>query len=139
MTLVLQILATARALEKAGQRLFRPFGLSVAQFNVLNLLADHPAGRPASHLAEALLVDPSNVTGLLNRLVRAGHLEERANPQDGRQRVVALSPAGRRLWARAAAAYADQLAAFEARFAARPRKVAAALLAEMAAAARQLP
>ena len=76
MHLVLQVLAAAQAVEKAGQRLFRPHGLTVAKFNVLNLLSDQPAGMRASDLARALVVDPSNVTGLLKRMKAEKFLKE---------------------------------------------------------------
>ena len=72
MHLALQILTTAQALEKAAQRIFRPHGLTAAQFNVLSLLSDQPGGMRASELASALIVDPSNVTGLLKRMKKDG-------------------------------------------------------------------
>jgi len=131
MYLVLQVLATAQALEKAGQQIFRPHGLSVAQFNVLNLLSDQPEGMRASGLAEALVVDPSNITGLLNRMGRAGYLRELKSPHDGRQRVVTLSPKGQLLWRKAHAEYVRRIEAFEARIAGPDRRVMEKVLAGM--------
>jgi len=131
MHLMLQVLATAQALEKAGQQLFRPHGLTVAQFNVLNLLSDQPDGMRASGLAGALVVDPSNVTGLLKRMNCAGLLQELASPHDGRQRIVTLSARGRRLWRKAHADYARRLDAFEAGVSADDRRVVEQVLAGM--------
>jgi len=110
MHLALQILATAQVLEKAGQSTFRPFGLTGAQFNVLNLLADQPAGMRASDLASALIVDRSNVTGLIKRMKRDGLLVAVETAHDRRQHVVAMSPKGRAAWAAANAAYEKGLA-----------------------------
>ncbi len=131
MYLMLQVLATAQALEKAGQQLFRQHGLTVAQFNVLNLLSDRPDGMRASGLAGALVVDPSNITGLLKRMNRAGLLKELESPHDGRQRIVALSARGRQLWRKAHADYARRLDAFEAGISADDRRVTEQVLAGM--------
>lgn len=109
MHLVLRILATARALEKAGQRVFKRHQLSSAQFNVLNLLSDQPEGMRATQLAEALVVDPSNITGLLKRMNAARLLKELENPEDARQRVVTLSAKGHRLWQEAHVDYRSEL------------------------------
>jgi DNA-binding MarR family transcriptional regulator len=109
MHLIIQILTTARALERAGQRIFKQHQLSSAQFNVLNLLSDQPEGMRATQLAEALVVDPSNITGLLKRMNAAGLLKELENPNDARERVVALSPKGHRLWQKANVDYQREL------------------------------
>lgn len=109
MPLVLDVLQTAKSLEKSAQRMLQPFGLTAAQFNVLNLLASAPAGLPASALAAGLIVDPSNVTGLIRRMKADGLLVSVPNQADRRQHVVALSGKGRRAWTRAAAVYEKAL------------------------------
>jgi DNA-binding MarR family transcriptional regulator len=139
MHLILQVVATAQALEKAGQRMFKPHGLTVAQFNILNLLSDQTQGMRASHLSEALIVDRSNVTGLLKRMNSAGYLKELESPNDARQRIVTLSPKGRRLWQRTQAEYVRRLEAFESRIAAGDRRTTEKVLAEMVAAAARQP
>lgn len=101
MHLALQIVSAAGTLEKAAKRVFAPHGLTPAQFNVLNLLSDQPDGMRASDLAEALVVDPSNVTGLLKRMARDGWIVDRASPEDRRQHVTVLAPKGRAAWAKA--------------------------------------
>ena len=113
MHLVLQVLATAQALQKEAQRLLRPHGLTAAQFNVLHLLSSQPAGLRASDLARALIVDPSNVTGLLKRMKQLGLLKALENPRDRRQHVVTLSARGRAAWESAFRDYARNLAALD--------------------------
>ena len=95
---VFQVIAAARSLEKAAARVFKPHGLTPARFNVLNLLSDQPAGMRASDLATALIVDPSNVTGLLRRMKKEGLLTEMENAADRRQYIVGLSAKGRKAW-----------------------------------------
>ena len=128
MHLALQVLATARTLEQAGQRLFQPHDLTVAQFNVLHLLADQPAGLRASDLAAALVVDPSNITGLLKRMSAAGLLKELPSPTDGRQRIVTLSAKGRRLWEPSHREYRRRLDRIESRLTSEERRIAEKVL-----------
>ena len=109
MQLALQIFQTAQGLEQAARRLLAPLGLTLAQFNVLNLLADQPDGMRGKDLAGALIVDPSNITGLLRRMARDGLVRNLPNAHDRRQRIVALTPAGRRKWQKALGPYEANL------------------------------
>lgn len=139
MNLVLQVLAAAQAVEKAGQRLFRPHGLTVAKFNVLNLLSDQPAGMRASDLARALVVDPSNVTGLLKRMKAEKYLKEFDNESDRRQHVVGLSPRGRRVWQASYRDYLRALDAFESGLKPADRDATRRVLEQILAAASPAP
>lgn len=103
--LVVAVLSTADAFLRESQRLFRPLGLTGAQFNVLNLLAAAAEGVSQRELGDRLLVDRSNVTGLLDRMEKAGWVRRKDHPQDRRVYLVKLTPAGRALWAKASAVY----------------------------------
>ena len=105
MHLVLEIVTAARVFERAAVRVFRPHGLTPARFNVLNVLSGRPDGMRASDLASTLIVDPSNVTGLLKRMRGEGLVAELENSGDRRQYIVCLSPKGRALWRRASRDY----------------------------------
>ena len=105
MHVILRIFQTAQVLDKAAQRVFSQHELTAAQFNVLNLLADQEAGLRASDLAASLIVDPSNITGLLKRMSRDGLVTDLENTDDRRQRIVALTPKGKKLWAKASRDY----------------------------------
>lgn len=70
-------------------------GLSTAQLDVLRQL--HASGpTPMSHLAEVLHCEASNLTGLVDKLEGRDFVERRADPEDRRVRVVALTEAGQR-------------------------------------------
>ena len=138
MHLALRVVSTANALEKAAKRVFAPHGLTPAQFNVLNLLSDQKEGMRASDLAEALVVDPSNVTGLLKRMARDGWIADRANPGDRRQHVTVLAPKGRAAWARARHDYENSLRYVAATIPAASRGAAEKALAAVADRARAL-
>jgi DNA-binding MarR family transcriptional regulator len=109
----LLVLEAAGKLKKAATRLFREFDLSPAQFNVLHLLSNQPDGVRAGDLAARLIVDPSNITGLLGRLATDGLVQDVAAPEDRRSRVVKLTAKGRARWQKAFAVYAKILGEFE--------------------------
>src|SRR6187402_1926885 len=96
--LVIQVLSVANVMVKESHRLFRPHGLSDAQFNVLNVLGPEPAGLSQRALSEVLVVDRSNITGLLDRMEQSGWVQRSDHPSDRRVYVVTLTAEGRRLW-----------------------------------------
>jgi DNA-binding MarR family transcriptional regulator len=105
--LVAAVVATADTLLREGQRLLKPLGLTVAQYNVLTVLALAPGGTGLSQreLGDELIVDRSNVTGLLDRMEKAGWVRRADDIADRRIYRVRLTPAGRRLLAKADAPY----------------------------------
>jgi MarR family 2-MHQ and catechol resistance regulon transcriptional repressor len=138
MHLVLQVLSTAQALQKEAHRVFKPHGLTPAQFNVLHLLSDQPAGMRASDLARALIVDPSNVTGLLKRMKQVGLLKELGNAHDRRQHIVGLSPKGRSAWEAACRDYERNLKTLDAALGAAGRRTAERILQQLTEAVASL-
>jgi DNA-binding MarR family transcriptional regulator len=107
--LVHGIVATADLFLRESQRIFRPHGLSAAQFNVLNLLAERADGVGYSQreLADALLVDRSNVTGLVDRMTATGWVCRVDDVTDRRVYRIQLTEDGRRLWSNVAPIYAQ--------------------------------
>ena len=103
--LTIAIMATAGAFEREGHRLFRPLGLTASQFNVLNILCRTPEGMSQRELGDALVVDRSNVTGLLDRMQRAGWVQREDVPGDRRAYRVRATPAGQELWKKALPVY----------------------------------
>jgi MarR family 2-MHQ and catechol resistance regulon transcriptional repressor len=98
--LTVAVLEAADALVRGSQKLFRPHGLTAAQFNVLNLIARSDSGMSQRELGDKLVVDRSNVTGLLDRMERAGWVRRDDDPGDRRIYRVSLTPVGRKLWER---------------------------------------
>jgi DNA-binding MarR family transcriptional regulator len=139
MNVILRIFQTAQILDKAAQRVFAPHGLKAAQFNVLNLLSDQENGLRASDLAASLIVDPSNVTGLLKRMSRDGLVADLENTADRRQRIVALTPKGRKLWARASRDYEACLKILDTLLSEKEKTTTEAVLARLQEKADELP
>lgn len=98
LTLVHQTVRTANTLLRESRRLFRPYGLSEAQFNVLNVLAHKEGDLSQSELSKILVVDRSNVTGLLDRMEKTGWVLRQAAAGDRRKYHVQLTAEGRKLW-----------------------------------------
>jgi DNA-binding MarR family transcriptional regulator len=69
-------------------------GLTTVQAHALMQMAEAPPG-PMSRLADRLGVDPSWVTGLVDRLEQRGEVARRASPDDRRVKIVELTGAGR--------------------------------------------
>lgn len=97
--LVTQVLSAANVMVKESHRLFRPYGLSEAQFNVLNVLGPAgPGGLSQRALSDVLVVDRSNITGLLDRMEQGGWVKRADHPEDRRVYLVTLTADGRKLW-----------------------------------------
>jgi DNA-binding MarR family transcriptional regulator len=72
-------------------------GLTLPQMRVLTIVSRNgPLNLNA--VARHLGVHPSNATRTCNRLVEAGLLDRRDNPDDRRNVVLTLTPAGRKVW-----------------------------------------
>lgn len=100
-----EVLATADTFLRESHRLFRPHGLTAAQYNVLNLLADAADGLSQREIGEVLVVDRSNVTGLIGRMEKAGWVRRADDPADGRVHRVSLTAKGRTLFKAVQPAY----------------------------------
>ncbi|MBT5900763.1 MAG: MarR family transcriptional regulator [Opitutaceae bacterium] len=108
--LVVNTVSASNALLRASRRVFRPFGLSEAQFNVLQVLQDADDQLSQRELSDILIVDRSNITGLIDRMEKAAWVKRQPAPGDRRAYRVALTPDGRRLWRQANAAYVQAIA-----------------------------
>lgn len=97
---VIQVLKTANVLWKEARRFFKRFGITEAQFNILNLLGQTTKGMSQRELSDLLVVDRSNVTLLLDRIAKHGWIERRDVPQDRRAYQVCLTKSGEALWKR---------------------------------------
>jgi len=88
-------------LERVQQPYFARFGISGSQWGVLRALhraeRESPAGVRLTDLSERLLVRPPSVTGVVDRLERAGLVVRNASSGDLRSKPLSLTPRGRQL------------------------------------------
>jgi DNA-binding MarR family transcriptional regulator len=104
------VMATADAFLRESQRLFRPLGATGAQYNVLNILMMNPDGLSQRELGDLLVVDRSNVTGLLDRLEKAGLVRRDDHPADRRVYRVMITSSGRTCWEKIHPIYLEAVA-----------------------------
>jgi len=79
--------------------LFADAGLQPGEFDVLATLrrSGDPYMLSPTRLYEAAMISSGGMTNRLDRLERAGLIERRPDPGDRRGKLIALTPAGRRL------------------------------------------
>lgn len=94
---VANLLRAESLVSAALAAFFRPFGLSVATFNVLMIL--NGAGGPLCpyEIGERLLVTRGTVTGLLDSLERQGLIVRTVHPEDRRMLLIEATPKARKL------------------------------------------
>ena len=116
------------AIQRRADTFFQSFGLTDAQFNILNLVALSRGPMDQLALTERLLVGKSSVSIVLHRMVKAGLIRREEHPRDRRRVVLILSRKGRDLWGKVAPAYAQGVRGI---FGALPRKRREALLGDL--------
>jgi DNA-binding MarR family transcriptional regulator len=74
----------------------RPHGLTFARYEALVLLVFSRSGAlPLSTVGQRLMVHPTSVTNIVDRLEQSGLVERVPNPRDGRGTLARVTPAGR--------------------------------------------
>jgi DNA-binding MarR family transcriptional regulator len=92
----------------AVDRALRPFGLTFARYEVLMLLCFTREGAlPITRVGERLMVHPTGITKLVDKLEEHGLVEREANPNDRRGTLAGITQAGRDLAAEASKAVTE--------------------------------
>lgn len=90
----------ANMLHKTGTRAVEAEGLTTQQWAVLGALS-RPAvanGMSIGDLARYLMVSRQNLTGLIGRMERDGHVAVVPDERDRRSRLVKMTKSGRHVW-----------------------------------------
>lgn len=85
-----------RELMAAEQPILEAHGLTMWGYVVLSAL-DRSSMRTQAALAQAIGADKTRIIATLDELQEAGYLERRPDPDDRRVRLLAITPAGRRV------------------------------------------
>ncbi|WP_216858847.1 MarR family transcriptional regulator [Caballeronia novacaledonica] len=87
-------------LHKTGSRAVEAEGLTTQQWAVLGALSRPEAERGMSvgDLARYLMVSRQNLSGLVSRMERDGHVSASADGRDRRSRLITMTAPGRELW-----------------------------------------
>lgn len=107
----LRLLACTNLIEqRLRSRLRSDFEITLPQFDVLAELERSAAPQTMSELSARLMVSNGNVTGVVDRLERAGYVRREADKRDRRVQFIRLTPAGRKLFTRMSRAHAAWVA-----------------------------
>lgn len=98
--LCMHVQRAARALARHFDEAFRPLDLTNGQFSLLMSL-NRPKPAAMGAVAGFLAMDRTTLTAALKPLIRRRLVRIAADPDDARARLIALTPAGRKLLARA--------------------------------------
>jgi DNA-binding MarR family transcriptional regulator len=102
MAAVTSIMRAQQILLGTLDALLRPYDLTFARYEALVLLSFSRAGSlPLRVIGERLMVHPTSVTNIIDRLERQHLVIRRPNPSDGRGRLAEITPAGRDVVAKA--------------------------------------
>jgi DNA-binding MarR family transcriptional regulator len=96
MAAVTTIMRVQQILLAELDALLRPHGLTFARYEALVLLSFSRDGAlPMSLIGQRLMVHPTSVTNIIDRLERQELVIRRPNPRDGRGTLAEITPAGR--------------------------------------------
>ena len=90
----------ANMLHKTGTKAVESEGLTTQQWAVLGALSRPQVseGLSGGDLARYLMVSRQNLSGLLSRMERDGHITTAPDGRDRRSRLVTMTDSGRHVW-----------------------------------------
>lgn len=95
---ILAIVHARQLVITAIDRALRPLELTFARYEVLMLLDFSSSGcLPITKVGERLLVHPTGITRIVDRLEEQQLAARQVNPDDRRSTLVCITPAGRKL------------------------------------------
>ncbi|NLY03051.1 MAG: MarR family transcriptional regulator [Rhodopirellula sp.] len=92
---ILNVLRTNDQYQIRFSRLFRPFGLTPSQYNILRILREEGAPLPILEIANRTITVVPGITGLIDRLEKEGFVVRERCAKDRRVIFAALTDKGR--------------------------------------------
>jgi MarR family 2-MHQ and catechol resistance regulon transcriptional repressor len=91
------IVRAAEIFKRNHSAVFRNYGLSFPQYNVLRVLeASKNSQNKMSDISRIMLVPDANITGIAKRLEKEGFIIKKSDPADERVTILEISPKGKR-------------------------------------------
>lgn len=100
---------TGILLKKNAKRFFSNYLSSEVQFNIMMVLKDAKSPMTQNDICEHLLVDKSNITGLVDRMEKTGLLRRTVVPHDRRCHHIELTDEGRTILEKVEQPYRDYI------------------------------
>ena len=94
---LMAIVRAAEIFRRTHSAVFRNYGLSFPQYNVLRVLEASKNGRnKISDVSRIMLVPGANITGIAKRLEKDGFILKKSDPTDERVTILEITPKGKR-------------------------------------------
>jgi len=94
---LMAIVRAAENFKRTHAAIFRRYGLSFPQYNVLRVLdASHEGRNKISDISRIMLVPGANMTGIAKRLERDGFLARKSDPCDERVTILQITSKGKK-------------------------------------------
>jgi MarR family 2-MHQ and catechol resistance regulon transcriptional repressor len=94
---LMAIVRTAEIFKRNHSTVFRNYGLSFSQYNVLRVLDASTNGQNRmSEISRIMLVAGANITGIAKRLKSYGFIIKKSDPSDERVTILEITPKGKR-------------------------------------------
>jgi len=94
---LMAIVRTAEIFKRNHSTVFRNYGLSFSQYNVLRVLDASTNGQNRmSEISRIMLVAGANITGIAKRLENYGFIIKKSDPTDERVTILEITPKGKR-------------------------------------------
>lgn len=94
---LMAIIRAAEHFKRVHSSVFRNFGLSFPQYNVLRVLDASKNGQnKISDVSRIMLVPSANITGLAKRLEKDGFIIKKSDPEDDRVTLLEITPKGKK-------------------------------------------
>jgi DNA-binding MarR family transcriptional regulator len=97
---VLGLFRTSDRMQHRFARLFREFGLTPSQYNILRILRAEGKAMPCLEIAQRTITVVPGITGLIDRLADAGFVTRQRSEEDRRVVNVSITPAGEEVLSR---------------------------------------
>jgi DNA-binding MarR family transcriptional regulator len=91
---MLNLIRTSDRFQTSIGRLFRKYGLTPSQYNVLRILRGEGKPLPCLEIADRLIAEVPGITGLLDRLEAGGLIVRERSREDRRVVFAAITPKG---------------------------------------------
>ena len=94
---LMAIVRVAEVFKRNHSAVFRNYGLSFPQYNVLRVLeASKNSQNKMSDVSRIMLVPGANITGLAKRLVKDGFILKKSDEKDERVTILEITPKGKK-------------------------------------------
>jgi MarR family 2-MHQ and catechol resistance regulon transcriptional repressor len=94
--LMVAIVRASETFKKEADAIFRNYGLTFSQYNVLRVLNNSPGGRNTiTNASRIMLVSGANMTGIAKRLEKNGFIIRKNDATDERVTLLEITPKGK--------------------------------------------